>query len=293
MSAKGAVSGQPGKAAGGEKTARQTPKAAVAQAPESEILREMEAGLGESPTVAAIEEVEEAAPKPLDAEELGAAEPETGGMVEPSAHEKTIQEQPQEQPQEEVMSATETKAAKAAGEKVDILDTLTQYYTKSIERLADLQKKGIETLAQQNAELVGSWKKQAPAVPGVELLDLASKAFDRYVETQKSNIDLLVEQSHKLADLAKERASEANKTVESGVKIAEEVIEHAVAANKTAIDFTAKQTKAAIENVKLQFVAVGIPAGPAAESIERGVEIVAGAQKDILDAIKKPVYSSN
>ena len=39
----------------------------------------------------------------------------------------------------------------ASGEKFDVLGSATEVYTKSIERLAEIQKQGLDLVAQQNA----------------------------------------------------------------------------------------------------------------------------------------------
>jgi hypothetical protein len=61
------------------------------------------------------------------------------------------------------------------------------------------------------------------------------------------------------------------------------------ATQKTALDFSAKQAKAALETVKQQFGYAGTPAGTAADSMQRGMDVVVEAQKDFLDVIKGPI----
>jgi len=62
--------------------------------------------------------------------------------------------------------------------------------------------------------LLDAWKKMAqafPGAPGLVMLDLASNAFDRYADTQKGAIDLVIEQSHAVANLAKEHTTSTAK----------------------------------------------------------------------------------
>jgi hypothetical protein len=138
---------------------------------------------------------------------------------------------------------------------------------------------------------MSTWKKQAPAAPGLFMLDLATTAFDRFAETQKGMVDLMVEQTHTLADLAKEHKVKARKVVDDSVTKAREALDQSVAAQKTVLDFSTRQTKAAFETAKKQFGYAGTPAGAAADSMQRGLEVVVDAQKELLDVLKEPLKS--
>jgi hypothetical protein len=177
----------------------------------------------------------------------------------------------------------------AEGTKVDAIESITELYTNGIERLAEVQRKGLEIAVKHNAEVANAWKKFTLPMPGVLMLDLATAAFERFAETQKGAIDLVVEQTHTLSKLMKERNVKATDTMEEGKKRAKEAIEHSVAAQKTVLDYTAKQTKAAFETAKQQLGYAGTPAGTAADSIERGMDIVLEAQKELLDLVAEPV----
>jgi len=174
----------------------------------------------------------------------------------------------------------------AAGEQIDAVESMTKLYSSGIERLAEIQKKALDFAVQHNAEVVGTWKKNLVAAPGVLMLDLATTAFERYAETQKGAIDLVVEQSHALAGLVKERKLKATDTMEEGRTRVQEVIEHSIAAQKTALDYSAKQAKAAFETAKQQLGYAGTPAGTAADTMQRGMEVVVEAQKELLDVMK-------
>jgi hypothetical protein len=121
------------------------------------------------------------------------------------------------------------------------------------------------------------------------MLDLAATAFDRYAETEKGMIDLVVEQSHTLAGVIKERKVKTGKIVDDSVAKAQEAIDQSIAAQKSALDYTTKQTKAAFETAKKQFGYAGTPAGAAADSVQRGLEVVFDAQKELLDVLKEPL----
>jgi len=191
------------------------------------------------------------------------------------------------------MKATETRpegpVTAATGEKLDVFESVTQLYTSGIERLAEFQKKGLELAVQYNAEWVNTWKKHTLAPPGLLILDLASTAFERFADTQKGAIDLIVGQSHALADLVKERKLKASDTLEEARTRAQEAIEHSVAAQKTAIDYAAKQAKAVFETAKQQLGYAGTPVEAAADTMQRGMDVVVEAQKELLDTLKGPM----
>src|ERR1700739_216866 len=141
--------------------------------------------------------------------------------------------------------------AKAAEEvKVDVIESMTELYTNGIERLAEMQKKGLEIAVRHNAEVVSTWKKFTLPVPGVLMLDLATTTVERIADTQKGAIDLMVEQAHTFAKVVRERKMKATDTMKEGKEKAKEAIEHSVAAQKTALDYTAKQAQAAFAPAK-------------------------------------------
>jgi len=191
------------------------------------------------------------------------------------------------------MNATETgpdvPVTGAAGEKTDVIESLTQLYTSGIERVAEIQKKGLDLAVQHNTELVNTWKKHALAAPGIFVLDLAATAFERFADIQKGAIDLAVEQSHGWASVVRERKVKTTDSFEEGKARVREGIEHAVAAQKTALDYSAKQAKAAFQTAKQQLGYAGTPAGAAVDSMQRGMEVVVEAQKELLDAMKEPI----
>jgi hypothetical protein len=182
-----------------------------------------------------------------------------------------------------------TPATAAAGEDLNALEAAFQLYTSGIERLAGVQKSAINSATEHNAEMMKALKKQASAAPGLLMVDLATNAFDRFAETQKGAIDLIVEQTQTLAGLVKERRVNATKAIDEGVTKAQDAINQSLAAQKTALDYTSKQTKTAFETAKQQFGYAGTPIGTAADSMQRGMEVVVEAQKDLLEVLKVPV----
>jgi hypothetical protein len=179
-----------------------------------------------------------------------------------------------------------------AARKLDVPGSVAEFYTTGIERLAEIQKQGIDLAIQQNAALVGVWKGQVEALPAVSKLfrlDLAITFLEQLVDTQKGAIDLLVEQSQAFVTIVKKQQIDAAKSADEGVAMAREAIEQSVVAQKTALDYSAKQTKAAFASAKKQFGYAGTPAEAATDSVQRGMEVVIEAQKGLLDAFKTPV----
>ena len=172
-----------------------------------------------------------------------------------------------------------------AAEKVDFVETMTELYMSGIERLAEIEKKGLEITVLHNAEVASAWRKLTFGAPALSMLDLATNAFERYAETQKGAIDLIVEQTHALAKKVKERDLKATGTIEEAKIRAKEAIEHSVAAQKTVLDYTAKQTKAVMETAKQQLGYSGTPAGVAADSMQRGLDVAVEAHKELLDEL--------
>lgn len=168
-------------------------------------------------------------------------------------------------------------------EKLQFGESVATLYVNAVERLAEVQKKSIDLAAVQYSEVIDFWKKisqEFPGKPGLFLLDLAGNGFERYTDTQKAVIDLVVEQSHAMADLAKERST---KTTEGVTNFVKETMERSVATQKKALDHSAAQTKAVFETAKEQFAFAGSPVKAVADSIQRGVDTVIDTQKELLD----------
>jgi hypothetical protein len=176
-----------------------------------------------------------------------------------------------------------------AGETPDAIESLTGLYASGIERVAEIQKKGLEFAVQQNAEVLAAWKKLVPYAPAALVLDMTKTTFERFADTQKGALDIFVEQTHNFVKLAKERQVNVDGSIEEGKKNAKEAIEQTVAAQKSALDYSAKQAKAAFETAEKQFGYAGTPAAAAADAVQRGIEIMVGAQKELVDTLAEPV----
>ena len=170
--------------------------------------------------------------------------------------------------------------------KIDYNESFARLFVSGITRIAEMQKKTLEIAAQQNAEIVDVWKKavqKLPGSPGLFMLELENSGFDRYAEVQKVAIDLVVEQGRAFADLLKDRAGTAAKVGEGAGTFAKESVERVVAMQKKALEQTAAQAKAVVETSSRQFAVEGTPVETAADSIQRGVDAIIDAQKELLD----------
>jgi hypothetical protein len=182
-----------------------------------------------------------------------------------------------------------TRSAAEAAVKTEILDTFIPLYAKNVERAAELGKKSLDVVAAQNSEWMEAWKKAfhfVPEMPGMFLFDVFGQTLERLVETQKGAIDLAVEQSHAVAELAQERGGSASKMTEGVASLMQQTVEQTVAAQKKALDYVAEQQKTAYETAKKQF---RISGNPAAEAFQTGLDTLIETQKTMLDIASKPL----
>ena len=170
----------------------------------------------------------------------------------------------------------------------EAVDKFIPVYTKNVERLAELQKKTLEAAAEQSTELLDAWKKAfrvAPETPGLFWFDLFGQTFEQYVETQKEAIDLAVEQTQAVADLAKDRSAYVAKATDGVNDWIERTVEHSVAAQKKGLEFCAEQQKTAYETAKKQFRF----SNPFADAFQSGMDALLETQKTVLDIASKPM----
>ena len=184
-----------------------------------------------------------------------------------------------------------TKSEKETVKK-EVIDNFTPLLTKGVERVAELQKKSLELLAEQHSEVLNTWKKAfnvVPGTPGVFMLDMFGQIFDRYIETQKDAIDLTVEQTHAVAGLAKERGGYVSKVGDGVTAVVQKSMEHSIAAQKKALDSFAEQNKTMYEEAKRQF---RFSNTPATEAFQSGLDALIETQKTMLDIASKPLHST-
>jgi hypothetical protein len=175
-------------------------------------------------------------------------------------------------------------------EKNEVVESFVPLYTKSMERMAELQKKSLDIAIQQSFEVVDAWKKAlhfVPGAPGLFMFDMVGQMFERYVETQKGAIDLVLEQGHAAVGMAKERGGYASKVGEGVTTLVQRAIDHSVAAQKKALDSFAEQNKAVYEAAKRQF---RFSSNPATEAFQTGLDTLIETQKTMLDIASKPLH---
>src|ERR1700733_711942 len=181
-----------------------------------------------------------------------------------------------------------------ATEKREALESAVTLYIKGVERLAEIQKKGIDLAAKQNSEMIDIWKKFASAVPYAPtpvLLDWATSAFEQYADARKNAIDLVVEHCHSMAGLVKNGASSTANATESAVTLVKELVDRSVATQKKALELCSAQTKTVFENAKQVSGFAGTPAAAAADSFQRGMDTLIASQVEFLDIAAKPFHA--
>jgi hypothetical protein len=149
----------------------------------------------------------------------------------------------------------------------------TDLFIKGVQRAAEMQKSSLDAAAQQNAQILESYKKSSQVMPGAAgMFELAGQAFERYVEAQKTVIDQIVEQTSAMLQTTKERSSSASKATAEFTRVLQQSVERAVEVQKKAIDLAAQQAKAMSEAGKRQFGISGTPLAAATDSLQRGVD---------------------
>jgi len=191
--------------------------------------------------------------------------------------------------------ANTRKATTIEDKQTEAAGTMTAHYTKSVERLAEAQKTTLDTALEQNADLIGAWKKIAQAVPGTpvpSILDLAGNTFGQFVDLQKGAIDLALEQSSNLTGLAKERAAAFTAAGDTVSAIVQDTIVRAQATQKTAIDLATSQTKTVFDAFKKQPGVAGTPFEAAVDTFQRGFNSLIETQKEMLAIASKQSYKA-
>jgi hypothetical protein len=132
--------------------------------------------------------------------------------------------------------------------------TTATLFSKGLERVIEASKTSLDLAVEQNAEVLASCKKalSASSMPGAFLFDLAGKAMEGYVTFQKSLLDLTVRQNNTMVEAAHEYSHDASKAKEEISHVIRHSVEHAEAAQKTAVALAVKQTKEVSDTVKHQ-----------------------------------------
>jgi hypothetical protein len=190
--------------------------------------------------------------------------------------------------------STKKTTPAAAARKPEIVDAVSPLYVNGVERLAELQKQTLDIAAQQSAEWLNTWKKAFayfPATPATFVFDIAEQAVETFVETQKSAIDLVVEQSHAVAGINQTRTEAYADIANSVTDIFQKSVERTVEAQKKVLDFASAQNKTAFEATKKQLAPAGAPVVAVVESFQRGTEAFIETQKAALEIAAKPFKS--
>lgn len=169
-----------------------------------------------------------------------------------------------------------------------IRDNVASLYAKSVERMAEIQKRSIDLAMQQNKETIELWKQVTETLhwaPPVKGLEEAETTLERFAGSQKTAIDLMVEQTHAFVDMVKERTAAMEKTTDSVLKFAKQNFERTVEAQKKATDAAVHETKSAFETAREHFEFPGSAA--VAESIQQGVDALVEAQKEFLESVSR------
>ena len=190
-------------------------------------------------------------------------------------------------------SSKKSSPANGGAAKAEFVDAFTPFYLNGVQSLGELQKQSLDLVAEQTVELVGAWKKAfsyLPVTPPTFLFDIAGQAVQTLVDTQKGAIDLVVEQSHAVAKIGKERAEAYSKIVDTATATFKTSVERSADAQKKVLQFAAEQNKAICQATKKQ-IGNG-PANVVVDSLESGANTVIEAQKSILDATTKPFLAA-
>jgi hypothetical protein len=169
-------------------------------------------------------------------------------------------------------------------------------YFRGLERMVQAHRMTLDMAVQQSTQAMDIWKRtlRIPSTaPGMFIFDLTTQAMNRYVETQKNVMDLMLEQGAAAMETTRERGDSASKMATGMAEVLQQSVERTVMAQKIILDFAAQQNRTATETVKQQFGVTGTPAAAAADSIQRGVDILIETQKDLLDIAAKPVKASS
>jgi len=189
-----------------------------------------------------------------------------------------------------------SKKATPAAVAPEFVDAVTPLVIGSVERVAELQKKTLDLAAEQTAEFIGAWKKAfsySPVPAPAFVWEVASQAVQTAIDTQKSAIDLVVEQTKSVADITKVRAGAYSQIVDGVTSTVKKSVERTVEAQKKVLEFASEQNNAAFAAAKKQLGAAAEPASVIVDTFQRGAEAVIETQKSILNIASQPFVSKN
>jgi hypothetical protein len=192
--------------------------------------------------------------------------------------------------------STTDAARERPPEKTAIPETasaLTMLMHRNLERLANLQKATLDTLGHQTADVTQTMRKSVKA-DGVgafaALFDFAETGMQEWIGTQKSILDLMVDQSAHTAHVTAERTGYASQSINKLSELVQQSFERTTAAQKTILDFAAKQNDAVAQAFGRPAAGpVGAPMAEMAQSMHQGLATLIDKQKEFVEATGKMV----
>jgi len=162
-------------------------------------------------------------------------------------------------------------------------------FYKGLESCADLQKSTLDMYIRHADDTVKAWKQAASLTPGTLMADVAVQSADRFLEIQKSVVDLMVRQSVAGVDAVKQRGVSVSKAAGAMAEHLHESAKASVATHKLTLDFAARQNAIAMDAMQQQPGISGTPVSATAEAIRRSVDAAIENQKQLLDLAVKPM----
>jgi hypothetical protein len=190
-------------------------------------------------------------------------------------------------------SSKKVSSAKEFNPAREVAETLTPVYLKSVQRVADLQKKSLDVASEQASDWIAAYKKAfsyLPVAAPTFFFDLAEQVVDNVVDTQKNVIDLFVQQSEAVSATVNDRAEAYSKVAEGVTAAVQASVVRSVEAQQKALSFAAEQSSAFYKNAKNQFG--GEPLSAVVDSVERGTKAILEAQKSLIDVAAKPFVAA-
>jgi hypothetical protein len=165
-------------------------------------------------------------------------------------------------------------------------------FRRGLANAALAHRYGMAMAAQYGDEALETAKnalRLGPAAPGMFLFDIAHQAIHGYVETHNRIMDLTFEQGAAVLETARDGSESAARIATGMAAMLQQTVVRSVAAQKIALDFAAQQSRIATGAAKKQFGIAGTPAEAAADTIQRGVDALVEAQKEMLELAAKPL----
>ncbi len=163
---------------------------------------------------------------------------------------------------------------------------------KGVLQIAQAQKSMLDTMSQYGRDGMKVWKQtmRVPdSMPGIYIFDLAEQTMQKIIEVQKTMLDVVVQQSSRTVDAAKE----STKYFHAVNEMVQQTSKRAMEGQKEALESAAEQTRMATRTMKTNLGAEAKnPVTAAAESMQRGVDIAIETQKELLEVAAKPLSVS-